>query len=183
VGYPYDVKGYRLIDPSTDRLIIERSVQFEKSPLHAPPLKHVETLVLPSVPNIRDDDSTLSYATYSDTNSKDSVHADEKVVQPNEEPTSELQQIPKWAQSTLHALGILARNPLDSRRTQSQHKESSHVLSALEHLMPIHCYMVQSTDPQTYNKAVGNPLLQEAMQEEHDSLLENQTWHLVPVPP
>jgi hypothetical protein len=28
VGYPDGVKGYKLIDPSTDRLIIERSVQF-----------------------------------------------------------------------------------------------------------------------------------------------------------
>jgi hypothetical protein len=36
--------------------------------------------------------------------------------------------------------------------------------------------MVQSTDPQTYNKVVGNPLWKESMQKEYDSLLENQTW-------
>jgi hypothetical protein len=30
---------------------------------------------------------------------------------------------------------------------------------------------------------VGNPLWKEAMQEEYDSLLENQTWDLVPLPP
>jgi hypothetical protein len=75
--------------------------------------------VLPSVPNIRDDDSTHSNATYSDTDSKDFVYANEKVVQPNEEPTSELHQMPKWAQSTLHATCNLAGDPLDSRRTQS----------------------------------------------------------------
>jgi hypothetical protein len=91
--------GYKLIDPSTDRLIIENGVQFEKSPLHAPPVQHADILVFPSVPNIRDDDSIHSTATYSD--SKDFVHGDEQVVQPNEETTSKLQQMPKWAQSTL----------------------------------------------------------------------------------
>ena len=35
-GYPDGVKGYHLIDPSSDRLIIERSVQFEESDSHAP---------------------------------------------------------------------------------------------------------------------------------------------------
>jgi hypothetical protein len=36
VGYPDNVKGYRLIDISLDRLIIERSVQFEESVSHVP---------------------------------------------------------------------------------------------------------------------------------------------------
>jgi hypothetical protein len=61
VGYLDDVKGYRLIDPSTDRLIIECSVQFEENPLHAPPVEHVYTLVIPSVLDIIDDDSIHSY--------------------------------------------------------------------------------------------------------------------------
>jgi hypothetical protein len=39
-----DAKGYRLIYPSTDQLIIDRSVHFEESPLHAPPVQHAETL-------------------------------------------------------------------------------------------------------------------------------------------
>ena len=66
----------------------------------------MKRLMLPSVPDIRDDDSTHSNATYSDKNSEDFVHADEKVVQPNEDPTSKLQQIPKWEQSTLNAVGF-----------------------------------------------------------------------------
>jgi hypothetical protein len=43
--------------------------------------------------------------------------------------------------------------------------------------------MVQYSDPHTYIEVVGNPLWEEAMYEEHDSLLENQTWDLVPLPP
>jgi hypothetical protein len=53
VGYLDDVKGYKLIDPSMDWLIIERSVQFEESILHAPQEPHVDTFVLPLV---RDDE-------------------------------------------------------------------------------------------------------------------------------
>jgi hypothetical protein len=64
VGYLDDVKGYKLIDPSTICLIIECSVQFEESPLHAPIVQHVETLVLPSVLEIRDNDSTHSDTKY-----------------------------------------------------------------------------------------------------------------------
>jgi hypothetical protein len=117
LGYPDDVKGYILIDPSTYQLIIEHIVQLEESPLHAPPMQHAESLVLPSVPNIRDDDSRHSDATYSDTDLEDSVHADAQVVQPNEEPSSELHKIPKWAQSTLQTAGNLVGDPLDLRRT------------------------------------------------------------------
>jgi hypothetical protein len=35
-GYPNGVNGYRLIDLSSDQLIIEHSVQFEESILHVP---------------------------------------------------------------------------------------------------------------------------------------------------
>jgi hypothetical protein len=50
-------------------------------------------------------------------------------------------------------------------------------------MMPMHFYMVQSSDPHTYSEVVGNPLWEETMQEDHDSLLENQYWDLVPLPP
>jgi hypothetical protein len=53
VGYPDGVKGYRLIDLSSDRLIIERSVQFEESVSHAPQQPHADTFILPPV---RDDE-------------------------------------------------------------------------------------------------------------------------------
>jgi hypothetical protein len=69
VGYPDDVKGYKLIHPFTDRLIIEHNVQFEESPLHAPPVQHLKTLVLPSVPDTKDDDSTHLDATCSEIDS------------------------------------------------------------------------------------------------------------------
>jgi hypothetical protein len=46
----------------------------------------------------------------------------------------------------------------------------------------MHCYMVKCSDIETYSNAMGNPLWEETMQEEYESLLENQTWDLVPLP-
>ena len=60
VGYFDDVKGYRLIDPSTDKIFIERTVQFEEIPLHAPLDSYAETFVPLPTPHICDDESTHS---------------------------------------------------------------------------------------------------------------------------
>jgi hypothetical protein len=49
VGYHDGVKGYRLIDISSDHLIIKRSVQFEESVSHVPQQPHVNTFVLPPI--------------------------------------------------------------------------------------------------------------------------------------
>ena len=49
VGYPNSVKGYRLIDLSSDRLIIECSVQFEESVSHVPQHPHADNFILPTV--------------------------------------------------------------------------------------------------------------------------------------
>jgi hypothetical protein len=140
--------------------------------LHAPPVQHAYTLVLPSVLYIRDDYMHL-----------DSIHGNKNVVQPDKKPSLKLQQMHKKAQTTLQAARNLAGNPLDLRMTRSQHEEHSHVLSALEPMMPMHCYIVQSIGPKNYNRVVGNSLSQEAMQKEYDSLPQNQTWNLVPRPP
>jgi hypothetical protein len=99
-------------------------------------MQHAYTLVLPSVSYIRDDSIHLDY-----------VHGNKKVVHPKKKPTPNLQQMPKKAQTTLQATGNLGGNPLDLRKTRSQHEEPSHVLSASKLAMPMHLYMVQSTNP------------------------------------
>jgi hypothetical protein len=43
------VKGNQLIDLSSDRLIIERSLQFEESVLHVPQHPHADTFTLPPI--------------------------------------------------------------------------------------------------------------------------------------
>jgi hypothetical protein len=49
VGYLDDVKGYRLIDLSSDCLIIDHSVQFVESVSHVPQQPHVYTFILPPI--------------------------------------------------------------------------------------------------------------------------------------
>jgi hypothetical protein len=142
------------------------------STLHAPLVQHAYTLVLPSVSDIRDDSIHLDY-----------VHGNTQVVQPDKNLALKLPQMPKKAQTILQATNNLVGNSLDSRMTRSQHDETSHVLLVSEPVMPMHCYMVQSTDLQNYNKVVGNPLWKVAMQKEYESLIKNQTSHLVPLPP
>jgi hypothetical protein len=61
MGYLDGVKGYSLLDPSTDMIIIEHNVQFEENPLHAPLEPHAETYVPLPAPKISDDESTHSY--------------------------------------------------------------------------------------------------------------------------
>ena len=43
------MKEYRIIDISSDRLIIEWSVQFEESVLDVPQHPHADTFILPAV--------------------------------------------------------------------------------------------------------------------------------------
>jgi hypothetical protein len=107
VGYPKCVKDYRLIDPSTDNIIIERSVQFEESPMQASQEPHVETSTPPLVLDAQDDASSHSHQNSDliyESNSKYDEHA-------NYDP----HQFPKWAQSTLHAIGDLVGDPSDPR--------------------------------------------------------------------
>jgi hypothetical protein len=49
VGYPDGVKGYRIIDLSSDQIIIEHSVRFEESVSHVPQQLHTDTFILPLV--------------------------------------------------------------------------------------------------------------------------------------
>jgi hypothetical protein len=46
----------------------------------------------------------------------------------------------------------------------------------------MHIFLVQSSDPQSYGKVVGNPFGESAMQKEYNSFLENQTWDMFPLP-
>jgi hypothetical protein len=144
----------------------------KESTLHAPPVQHAYTLFLPSVSDIKDDSIHSDF-----------IHGNKQVVHPDKNSALKLQQMPKKAQTTLQEGFNLAGNPLDSRRTRSQHEEPSHVFSSSEPAMLMHCYMVQSIDPQNYNRVVGNPLWKAAMHNEYESLLQNQTWNLVSLPP
>jgi hypothetical protein len=76
VGYLDGVKGYRIIDPYMDHLVIECSVQFEESVSHAPQELHADAFVLPPIRDYEsahsESNSNLSY----DIELEDSEHVD-----------------------------------------------------------------------------------------------------------
>ena len=82
VGYSKDSKGYKLINLSTNKSFIERSVQFQEEPLAA-----VEVGESSSPPN----PLIVSGET------KEFAHNDDLIVDPDS-PTR-----PKWAANTIHA--------------------------------------------------------------------------------
>jgi hypothetical protein len=71
---------------------------------------------------------------------------------------------------------------VDPRRTRSRFVEPSQVFPTMEPLLPIYCYMILGSDPQSYAVAKGNPHREEAMKKEYNSLIENNTWEWVPLP-
>jgi hypothetical protein len=62
----------------------------KESTLHAPPLKHAYTLILPSVSDIRDDSIHSDF-----------VHGNKQLVHLDKKPTPKLHHMPKKAHATL----------------------------------------------------------------------------------
>ena len=94
-GYYEDSKGYKLINLSTNKYFIERSVQFQEEP-SSPPYPLIVS-------------GETNEFTDSDMSDNDDLIAD------IDNPTR-----PKWAAKTLQEAGELAGNPSDTWRTRSQ---------------------------------------------------------------
>jgi hypothetical protein len=146
VGYPDVVKQYRLIDLSSNQLIIERSVKFEESVSHVPQQSHANTFTLPPV---RDDEHAhVDSSSDESFDSKESDDSDSETVQ-SEHPDAVAgpEQRPKWARPTLQDAGDLVGDPTDTMRTRSDFEEPHVSLIATEPLPSRHLFLVQSSDP------------------------------------
>jgi hypothetical protein len=178
VGYPDSVKGYRLIDISSNRLIIECSVQFKESVSHVPQQPHANTFVLPPV---RDDENAHAESySYESCESEDSYDPDIESIHVDADVESESR--PKWAMTTLQDARDLVGDLADTRRNRSDFEEPPLTLTSTELMPPRNIFLVQDSNPQSYGEPAGNPFWESTMKEEYNSLLENQTWDLVPLP-
>jgi hypothetical protein len=74
VGYPDGLKGYHLIDLSSDRLIIEHSVQFKESVSHVPQQPHADTFTPPPVGDY--EHAHANSSSYESSDSEDSKDSD-----------------------------------------------------------------------------------------------------------
>jgi hypothetical protein len=142
MGYPNGVKGYKLLYPSTDRFTIENNVQFEETCLHASSEPRVDTVIPLPTPDITDDESTQSshglYMSF-ESDSEDDEHA-------NVEPP----HMPMWAYTSLQKKRDLVGNTIDQRRMRSKFEDPPHPLTTTDLVIPIHIYMVVSSNLQNY---------------------------------
>ena len=97
-----------MINFSTNKSFIERSVQFQEEPLV---VVEVGESSSPPDPLIVSEETNE----FSDSDMSDN---DDLIAYPNSHTR------PKWAAKTIHAAGELARNPSDTRRTRSQFKSA-----------------------------------------------------------
>ena len=128
VGYSKDSKGYKLINLSTNKYFIERSVQFQEEPLVA-----VEVGESSSPP-----DPLIVSGENNEFSDSDMSDNDDLIV----DPTSSTRE--KWPANTIHAAGELAGNPSDTRRTRSQFESA---LCVKDPLFAEKCYLMFESDP------------------------------------
>ena len=91
--------------------------------------------------------------------------------------------MPKWAQKLIKVAGDVVGKPDDRRRTRSQYQKEYDGLSHTYPLLPERCFMMLGSNPQTLKEACHDPIWQETMDEEFDSLHDNKTWELVSLAP
>jgi hypothetical protein len=89
---------------------------------------------------------------------------------------------PKWAKTTLQDAGDLVGDPSDTRRNRSDLEEPPLALISIELMPPKHLSLVQYSYPYSFSEATRNPFWESTIQEEYNSLLENQTWDMVSLP-
>jgi hypothetical protein len=94
---------------------------------------------------------------------------------------AELEQSPKWTRTTLQDAGDLIGYPLILGGLNLILRSLLLHSPPLNLMPPKHLFLVQSSDAQSYGGAARNRFCESAMQEEYNSLLENQTWDLVPL--
>jgi hypothetical protein len=89
LGYLEGVKGYRLLNPSIEKIFIERSVKFEEDPLHALE-EYPATVSSPQiVVDLLDDSSSTTYQISDQISESDLNDHDHRMDDPEISP--------KWA--------------------------------------------------------------------------------------
>jgi hypothetical protein len=123
VGYSEDVRGYRLLQPHCNEIIIIREVKFDENLLVCEPN-------LAIVPSSACEPSSTFVPSFVhilvsslDHDSEDENPPSPAHLPPYEsfeiEPTIAL-SLPRWVRSTREAIGDLVGDPSDQRRTHSQ---------------------------------------------------------------
>ena len=109
VGYAEYEKGYKLFDPSYQKIFIERSVQSKEEPMQEVDLEDEDC----SHPPLNDDVCDVSLSDFDDDDDDVDIHSY------HDSPIH-----PKWVEKTIQEVGDLVGDLLDSRKTRSQLQNS-----------------------------------------------------------
>jgi hypothetical protein len=175
VVYSEDVKGYILLQPHCNEIILRRDVKFDENLLACEPNSagvpssacEPYLAVVPSSVSIldsssNDDSEDENPPLLADIPPYDSFEPEQAPVPP----------LPRWVRSTREATGDIVGDPSDQHRTHSQFQRASSLLAQVS----------ETHDPETFAEASGHPDWDTTMNEEYRSLIENDTWDLVPLP-
>jgi hypothetical protein len=134
-GYSEDVKGYRLLQPHCNEIIIRRDVKFDENILACEPnLMFVPSLACEPnstfVPSLACKPSSTFVPSFVMVSSSDDESEDEnppltahlpldKSFEPEIAPAP-APMLPRWVRSTREVVGDLVGDPSDQHRTRSQ---------------------------------------------------------------
>ena len=206
LGYPCNVKGYKLYDLDTHVVFVSRDVVFHESVFPFVPSSNdsipFNSLPLPcasSVPPLHDDPLLFKPNTYALTpHSIIQVHHNIDNDFLDEGPEAPLDPIadpipirrsarsvkrPSYLQE-FHCNHVASVQPLSSSQSATSHPLSSHV--SYHHLSPSYktfcCAISSLVEPQFYYQTVFDPQWQAVMAAEIAALEVNNTWTLTPLP-
>jgi hypothetical protein len=175
VGYCENVEGYILLQPHCNEIILRRDVKFDENLLACEP----NSAVVPS--SACEPSSTVvpSSVPILDSSSDDESE-DENTPPPADIPLDEsfdpekapIPSLPRWVRSTREEAGDLVGDPSDHHHTDSKFQRVSSLLAELS----------KTPYPDTFAEASGHRYWDTTMNEEYRSLMENDTWDLVPLP-
>jgi hypothetical protein len=123
VGYSEDVKGYKLLQPHCNEIILRRDVKFDENLLACEP----NSMVVPSS-TCEPSSAFVPYSIPILVSSSEYDSEDENLPPPTNLPPYEsfepeqapVPPLPRWVCSTREAVGDIVGDPSDQRRTCSQ---------------------------------------------------------------
>lgn len=194
IGYPYNQKGYKLLNMVTKQIFISRDVKFFEDKFPLLPLVQNSSNSDDSsyIPQSISDDHSISQSSQNPVSSNTHVSESNSQQIPfsttmPEQPlrrSSRIVHPPSKFQdficrdivtndfSCSHTITNLCINNLSSQPCVASTTNNSLVFQETTHKI----------EPAFYNQAKGHPAWEVAMQKEFDALLANNTWDIVKLP-
>ena len=179
MGYPAGQKGYKIFFPETGKMDCSRDVKFLESSLGSPAQKSNVDVFDITTPNVVD---TTPCTTSQHTTSLHSIHSSNEQFETNLNTfdtdsesgnESDVDQLDMNVDFGDDARDRDAPRIQRNRREPDRYGEWATIAAAA------------SSDPKTFKQAMKSPQAEswkEAMENEHQSLLNHNTWDLVDLP-